>query len=52
MEWNVAAAAGQRADIVDDGAFAVPTEAACWMNRHLLLYLGHRSARDCLREAV
>ncbi len=52
MERSVAAAAGKRVDIADDGAFAVPAGPACWIVRPLLLYLGDRQASDCFRAAV
>ncbi len=50
MKLSVAAAAGERADIADDGAFTVAAGMACWIVRLLLplqLYLGDRPTRDC-----
>ncbi len=55
MELSVAAAAGERADIADDGAFTVAAGLACWIVRLLLplqLYLGDRPTRDCFRDPV
>ncbi len=52
MGGGVAAAAGESVDIAGDGAFAALTGAAGWMARPLLLYLGDRPTRDCLREVM
>ncbi len=38
----MAAAAGERVDIADDVAVAVPTGSACWVVRLLLLYPSDR----------
>ncbi len=51
MERNVAAAADERVDIVDDIAVAVPTGSACWVVR-FLLHLSDRPTTDCFREVV
>ncbi len=55
VELSVAAAAGERVNIADDGAFTVAAGPACWMVRILLLlllYLGDRPTSDCFRAAV